>query len=285
MRLPCAQNSLGWIPGPNCDRLETCRQGEDSLQETGAHFHAQAHISTQSPQARENPWFPRPHEDQERRRRPQPPPRHRPQARGRQRRLPRLNPDPPICLRSSISPERVCATIARPAETPSGNAMSSSPSTDSRQARQPFPRRSFACVRLQKHADYQRAYAASRKRQSASMSWFLALQQPGPSGSFSDHRPAPPDGPRVGLTAGKVLGKAHERNRIKRRMREALRRHLDLLPDGCDLIFHPRRFILTVEFAKLEAEIVRILHQANAEAKRMTALPTAQPAPPAKPAL
>ncbi len=37
--------------------------------------------------------------------------------------------------------------------------------------------------------------------------------------------PALPTGPRVGLTAGKVLGKAHERNRIKRRMRESLRRH------------------------------------------------------------
>ena len=31
-------------------------------------------------------------------------------------------------------------------------------------------------ARLRKHADYQRAYAASRKRQSASMSWFLAPQ-------------------------------------------------------------------------------------------------------------
>ena len=40
---------------------------------------------------------------------------------------------------------------------------------------------------------------------------------------------------------GKVLGKAHERNRIKRRMREALRRHIDLLPAGFDLILHPRR--------------------------------------------
>jgi len=118
--------------------------------------------------------------------------------------------------------------------------------------------------RLQKHADYQRAYAASRKRQSSSMSWFLARQSPAYTGA------ALPAGPRVGLTAGKVLGKAHERNRIKRRMREALRRHAEMLPGRFDLILHPRRFVLTLEFAKLEAEIVRILHQAQAEAARMS---------------
>jgi len=88
------------------------------------------------------------------------------------------------------------------------------------------------------------------------MSWFLAPQS------------APAPGPRVGLTVGKVLGKAHERNRIKRRMREALRRHLDLLPKGCDLILHPHRSVLTIEFTKLDAEILRILGQANAEAAR-----------------
>jgi ribonuclease P protein component len=73
----------------------------------------------------------------------------------------------------------------------------------------------------------------------------------------------------VGLTAGKVLGKAHERNRIKRRMREILRRHVELLPRGCDLILHPRRQVLTIEFSKLEAEVVRILQQANTEAARL----------------
>ena len=52
-------------------------------------------------------------------------------------------------------------------------------------------------------------------------------------------------------------------------MREALRRHLDLLPQGCDLILHPRRAVLALEFAKLEAEIVRILQQAKTEAARM----------------
>jgi ribonuclease P protein component len=128
------------------------------------------------------------------------------------------------------------------------------------------PRQSLAGARLRKHADYQRAYAAGRKRQSASMSWFLAPQ---PIAA----------GPRVGLTAGKVLGNAHERNRIKRRMKEALRRHLDLLPPGCDLILHPRRAVLTIDFKKLEAEIVRILQQATAEAVRMMQQPAkAEPA-------
>ena len=126
-------------------------------------------------------------------------------------------------------------------------------------------RQSLTGARLRKHADYQRAYAASRKRQSASMSWFLAPQA------------EPASGPRVGLTAGKVLGKAHERNRIKRRMREILRRHLDLLPQGFDLILHPRRDVLTVEFTKLDAEVVRILRQANAEAARITQSAPAKP--------
>jgi ribonuclease P protein component len=122
---------------------------------------------------------------------------------------------------------------------------------------------SLAGARLCRHADYQRAYAGSRKRQSASMSWFLARQTPAYAGA------ALPTGPRVGLTAGKVLGKAHERNRIKRRMRDVLRRHVDLLPEGFDLILHPRRIVLALEFEKLEAEVVRILHQARTEAARM----------------
>jgi ribonuclease P protein component len=143
-------------------------------------------------------------------------------------------------------------------------------------AQRQSPVQSLTGARLRRHSDYQRAYTASRKRQSASMSWFLAAQQSAYPGA------PPPLGPRVGLTAGKVLGKAHERNRIKRRMREAVRRHVDLLPQGCDLILHPRRTVLTANFTKLEAEIVRILQQANAEAASMAITPGARPA--AKPA-
>jgi ribonuclease P protein component len=144
---------------------------------------------------------------------------------------------------------------------------------------EPAQRQSLTSQRLRKHADYQHAYAGARKKQSASMSWFLAAQLPaGPCAANM----------RIGLTAGKVLGKAHERNRIKRRMREALRRHVDLLPAGFDLIFHPRRTVLTIEFAKLEAEIVRILQQAKADAARGVQKPVSHTAPAAnaaKPAL
>ncbi len=142
----------------------------------------------------------------------------------------------------------------------------------------PAQRQSLAGARLRKHADYQRAYAAARKRQSASMSWFLAPQTPaGP-----DTAAAPES--RVGLTVGKVMGKANERNRIKRRMREALRRHVELLPRGFDLIFHPRRNVLTMEFAQLEAEIVRILEQTGNEASRPAKSPAAASQAPGTPA-
>ncbi len=122
-------------------------------------------------------------------------------------------------------------------------------------ASKPGQSKTLANSRLRKHADYVRAYAAARKRQSASMSWFLAPQ--------TGEGAAAPAAARVGLTVGKVIGKAHERNRIKRRMREALRRHVDLLPAGFDLILHPRRIVLSIDFAQLEREVMRILEQAR----------------------
>ncbi len=118
-------------------------------------------------------------------------------------------------------------------------------------------RQTLSGHRLSRHADYQIAYKAARKFQSHLMSWFMA-----PRVSVAETA-------RVGLTAGKVLGPAHERNRIKRRMRDVLRKHTAELPAGCDLIFHPRRAVLNVEYGKLEAEVVRILAEARAQAERL----------------
>ena len=106
-------------------------------------------------------------------------------------------------------------------------------------------------ARLRKHADFQRVYTSARKQFSPSMSWFFRLRA-------ADELTPYYAGPRVGLTAGKVLGKAVERNRIKRRMREAARANLALLPQFADVVLHPRRLVLEMEFAKLEREVAKI---------------------------
>jgi ribonuclease P protein component len=108
----------------------------------------------------------------------------------------------------------------------------------------------WRAARLRKHADYQRVYKGSRKQFSSSMSYFFRMRS---TEDVSENA-----GPRVGLTAGRVLGNAVERNRIRRRMREAVRLHLDELPAGIDIVLHPRKSVIDMEFTRLEREVSRI---------------------------
>jgi ribonuclease P protein component len=107
----------------------------------------------------------------------------------------------------------------------------------------------LADFRLRKHADYQRVYRQSHKHFSPSMTYFFA-ERP--------LLPALTAGPRVGLTAGRVLGKAVERNRIKRRMRAVVRQHVTALTRNVDIVLHPRRTVLTAQFTQLQNEIAKI---------------------------
>jgi len=128
--------------------------------------------------------------------------------------------------------------------------------------------------RLRKHADYQRVYKASRKQFAKQMTYFFTLR--GELGA--DGKPlrvADPSAPRVGLTVGKVMGKAVDRNRIKRRLREAIRTHLPLLKAPVDVILHPRRTVLTAEFVVIEREIAQIFRAIQKAAEKLQAPPAA----------
>lgn len=80
--------------------------------------------------------------------------------------------------------------------------------------------------------------------------------------------------PRIGLTAGRVLGNAVERNRIRRRMREAARLHLSELPPQVDVVLHPRRVVLEMEFARLESEVAKIFAGVRSSLSRSRAAST-----------
>jgi ribonuclease P protein component len=127
-------------------------------------------------------------------------------------------------------------------------------------------------VRLRRHADYQRVYREGRKHFSASMSYFYALR---------DAEQTASPGPRVGLTAGKVLGNAVERNRIKRRMREIVRRHAPIVEARVDIVLHPRRSVLTADFVLLESEVARIF--TNIQSAIAKGGSKKSPMPPTKP--
>ena len=99
-------------------------------------------------------------------------------------------------------------------------------------------------VRLLRHADFERVYQQGRRHFSPSMTVFFLERESG-------------DGPRIGLTVGKVLGNAVARNRIKRRMREALRKKFGPLSGKVDVVINPKKSAAALEMPKLEAEIER----------------------------
>jgi ribonuclease P protein component len=110
--------------------------------------------------------------------------------------------------------------------------------------------------RLCKHADYQLVYKASRKQFGKQLAYFHA---PRPA-----ERRSATSGPRIGLTVPKALGKAVDRNRIKRRLREAVRAALPLLTAPVDVILHPRRSVIDLDFALLQREVATIFRSIQA---------------------
>jgi ribonuclease P protein component len=79
--------------------------------------------------------------------------------------------------------------------------------------------------------------------------------------AFCFERPAgePGPGPRLGLTVPRALGGAVDRNRIKRRLREAFRLHRAGLGPRWDIVLNPRRAVLAAPFAEIEEALRRVI--------------------------
>jgi ribonuclease P protein component len=100
-------------------------------------------------------------------------------------------------------------------------------------------------VRLRNAAEFRRVYEKGAKRISRSFVLFAMCN----GLSFS----------RFGLTAPRRLGKAHERNRIKRRIREILRTSGARMPVGFDFVVNPRRPAAERPYAELRTELMALL--------------------------
>jgi ribonuclease P protein component len=140
---------------------------------------------------------------------------------------------------------RVLGTDVQNGELVSADVPERSVEQPATKAGASFPRGFSRSDRLLKHSDFERVYKQGRRHFSSHMTVFYLRQAEG--------------GARVGFTVGRVLGGAVERNRIKRRLREAVRLRRSVLKGAVDVVINPKKSVLTLEFSVVLEEVGRAL--------------------------
>jgi ribonuclease P protein component len=129
------------------------------------------------------------------------------------------------------------------------------------------PKGSFPkTAHLLKHSDFQRVYQQGRRHFSGNMTVFYlraqteAVPEPNEAGTVRQLRAQVAGRVRIGFTVSKALGGSVDRNRMRRRTREAVRRHLPMLreiSDAVDVVINPKKSLLGAEFEQISQEIER----------------------------
>jgi ribonuclease P protein component len=96
-----------------------------------------------------------------------------------------------------------------------------------------------------RHADFERVYKQGRRHFASHMTIFY-LRREGEPGA---------DNLRIGFTVGKALGGAVQRNRMKRRLREAVRLTGLDAASAADIVINPKRSLLAADFSALQKEV------------------------------
>ncbi|HXM69278.1 MAG TPA: ribonuclease P protein component [Candidatus Acidoferrum sp.] len=135
-----------------------------------------------------------------------------------------------------------------------------------------FPR----TARLLRHADFERVYKQGRRHFSASMTFFYWPRSEATQDTPAKNRRAAPQGLRVGFTVGRALGGAVQRNRMKRRLREAVRLSHPPIGIAADVVINPKKSLLSADFSDALKEVSRafgvIEHKLSRNAVSMAAM-------------
>jgi len=107
--------------------------------------------------------------------------------------------------------------------------------------RKRFPRD----VRLLRHADFERVYKQGRRHFASDLTAFYRRREEGST-------------LRIGFTVSKMLGGAVHRNRMRRRLREAVRLNWPEFQAPVDIVINPKKSLLTVDFSDLSKQIGQI---------------------------
>ncbi|MBI5086600.1 MAG: ribonuclease P protein component [Acidobacteria bacterium] len=109
--------------------------------------------------------------------------------------------------------------------------------------------------RLLKPAEFRQVYDQGFKVPSTCFVAFC-LKAPLPADSA-------PAGPRIGFTTPRALGKATVRNRMRRRLRETVRRNLGKLDASWSIVWNLRRACLAAPQVQLESEVQRVFERCS----------------------